>query len=135
MSPAPPHAPSLRSAAPAPRPRRFVLLLLDQFTMLSFASALEAMRIANRMLGRTAYVWTLVGEGGREAVCSNGTRFVLDHGLEPGEIELDRDDVVIVMGGMDVQRATTRAVVNWLRKVARHGAAVGGTLAFTYDQK
>ncbi len=129
---APPPAPSFRRPVPEPRPRRFVLLLLDQFSLLSFASTLEAMRIANRMLGRNAYVWTLVGEGGREAVCSCGTRFVIDHGLETGELELDRDDVVIVIGGMDVQRATTRAVVNWLRKVARHGTAVGGMCTGSY---
>ena len=34
-------------------PERFVFVLLDNFTLLSFASALDALRIANRMLGRT----------------------------------------------------------------------------------
>ena len=132
MPQAPPPAPRFPRPEADLRPRRFVLLLLDQFSMLSFASALEALRIANRMLRRTAYVWTLVGEGGREATCSTGTRFALDHGLEPGEIELDRDDTVIAIGGMDVQRATSRAVVNWLRKIARHGTAVGGMCTGSY---
>jgi transcriptional regulator GlxA family with amidase domain len=31
-------------------PERFVFVLLDNFTLLSFASALDALRIANRML-------------------------------------------------------------------------------------
>ncbi|MGY6412063.1 MAG: GlxA family transcriptional regulator [Alkalilacustris sp.] len=94
--------------------------------MLSLASVLEALRIANRMLGQPAYSWRLVGEGGAFAAASTGTRFALDHGLEPGELELERDDAVLVIGGLDVQRACTRAVMAWLRRVARQGCAMGG---------
>ncbi|MBK5928213.1 GlxA family transcriptional regulator [Rhodobaculum claviforme] len=122
--PALPHRPAAR-ATPAPR-RRFVLLLLDRFSMLALAAAMEALRIANRMLGQPAYAWVLVGEGGTVARASTGTEFRLDHGLEAGELEVDRDDVVLAIGGLDVQAATTRAVVNWLRRVARHGPTLGG---------
>src|SRR5690606_31468852 len=62
--------------------RRFVFLLLDRFTMLAFASAIEPLRIANRVAGRTVYTWALAGENGQNAVCSNGTSFHLDMGLE-----------------------------------------------------
>ena len=54
-------------------PRRFVFLLLDKFTMLAFASAIEPLRIANRVIGEPAYTWALAGEGGEWATCSNGT--------------------------------------------------------------
>jgi len=37
------------------RPRRFVFLLLDRFTMLSFAGAIEPLRIANRVAGKPIY--------------------------------------------------------------------------------
>ncbi len=40
---------------PAVVARRFVFLLLDQFTMMSFAGAVEPLRIANRVAGRTLY--------------------------------------------------------------------------------
>ncbi|AWD20353.1 GlxA family transcriptional regulator [Pseudogemmobacter blasticus] len=102
--------------------RRFVFLLLDRFTMLAFASAIEPLRIANRVAGRPLYAWALAGEGGEVAVCSNGTAFKLDMGLT----EIDREDVLLVCGGIDVQRATTRGVLNWLRREARRGAIVGG---------
>jgi len=39
------------------RPRNFVFVLLDQFTMLSFACAIEPLRIANRMVGKPLYTW------------------------------------------------------------------------------
>jgi transcriptional regulator GlxA family with amidase domain len=37
--------------APA-KPRRFVFVLLEEFTMLCFSAAVESLRIANRMSGR-----------------------------------------------------------------------------------
>ena len=79
--------------------KRFVFLLLDQFTMLSFASAIEPLRLANRIAERQIYTWTLAGEGGTEAVCSNGISFKLDMGLE----EVARDDVILVCGGINVR--------------------------------
>ncbi|MCE6952859.1 GlxA family transcriptional regulator [Cereibacter sphaeroides] len=113
-----------RAAQPdkALRPRRFVFLLLDRFTMISFAGAIEPLRIANRVAGRTLYTWALAGESGTEAVCSNGAAFRLDMGLE----EIEREDTLLVCGGIDVQKATTRGVVNWLRREARRGVTIGG---------
>ena len=104
------------------RPRRFVFLLLDRFTMLSFAGAIEPLRIANRVAGQPIYEWRLIGEGGVSATCSNGASFQLDMGLE----ELDRDDTLLVCGGIDVQRATTKPIIAWLRREARRGMAIGG---------
>ncbi|PZQ99658.1 MAG: AraC family transcriptional regulator [Cereibacter sphaeroides] len=104
------------------RSKRFVFLLLDRFTMLSFAGAIEPLRIANRVAGKTIYEWRLIGEGGETATCSNGAAFKLDMGLE----ELDRDDTLLVCGGIDVQRATTKSVIAWLRREARRGMPIGG---------
>ncbi len=110
--------------------RRFLFVLLDNFTMLSFACALEALRIANRMAGYEAYAWRLIGEGGGEVRCSAGTRFALDGDL----CDIVRDDVITVCGGVNVAEATTRSVVAWLRREARRGpSAIGGlcTAAWT----
>jgi transcriptional regulator GlxA family with amidase domain len=109
-------------------PRRFVFLLLDNFTMLAFASAIEPLRIANRVAGTPIYSWALAGENGREAVCSNGASFRLDMGLE----DIDRDDILLVCGGIDVQKSTTKAVLNWLRREARRGVTMGGLCTGAY---
>jgi AraC family transcriptional regulator, glycine betaine-responsive activator len=106
----------------ATRPRRFVFLLLDRFTMLSFAGAIEPLRIANRISGRQIYEWKLAGENGETAACSNGAAFRLDMGLE----ELDREDTLLVCGGIDVQKATTKPIIAWLCREARRGMAIGG---------
>ncbi len=109
-------------------PRRFVFLLLDQFTMLSFAGAIEPLRIANRVAGKPVYRWALAGEGGNQAICSNGAAFRLDMGLQ----EINRDDILLVCGGIDVQDATTRPVLNFLRREARRGLTIGGLCTASY---
>ena len=109
-------------------PRRFVFLLLDRFTMISFAGAIEPLRIANRVAGRELYSWRLAGEGGAVAVCSNGAAFKLDMGLD----DIDREDTVLVCGGIDVPRATSRTIVSWLRREARRGVVMGGRCTGAY---
>ncbi|MDO8985887.1 GlxA family transcriptional regulator [Cypionkella sp.] len=109
-------------------PRRFVFLLLDKFTMMSFAGALEPLRVANRASGVALYSWALAGEGGLEVRCSNGAAFKLDMGLD----EIEREDVVLVCGGLDIQRSTTKNVLNWLRREARRGVVIGGICTGSY---
>ena len=118
------------SVAAEAEPRRFVFLLLDRFTMLSFASAIEPLRIANRMAGQRLYTWSLAGEAGAqgEVTCSNGAAFRLDMGLA----DLQREDTLLVCGGIDVQRATTKGIINWLRREARRGVAMGGLCTGAY---
>ncbi|NOC44676.1 MULTISPECIES: GlxA family transcriptional regulator [unclassified Ruegeria] len=113
------------TAAP---PRNFVFVLLDKFSLLSFASALDSLRIANRMANRQLYTWKLIGEGGETVTCSAGTEFSLDSDL----VELQRDDVVLICGGVDVQAATTKRVLNWLRREARRGLRIGGLCTAAY---
>ncbi len=113
---------------PEPDERRFVFVLLDQFTMLCFASAVEALRIANRMAGRKVYSWLLASEGGGPVRCSNGTAFQVDMDLEA----LDRDDTLFLCGGIDVQDATTRRLLGWLRREARRGITIGGLCTAGY---
>ncbi len=110
------------------RPRRHVFLLLDNFTLMSFSIAVDALRLANRHCIVPPYRWLLAGEDGQVATSSTGTQIRLDMGLSP----VRHDDVVLVCGGIDVQRATTRPVLNWLRREARKGISVGGLCTGAY---
>ncbi|WP_299692884.1 GlxA family transcriptional regulator [uncultured Tateyamaria sp.] len=111
------------------KPKRYVFVLLDNFTLLCFSAAVESLRIANRMAGRQLYEWRTVGEGGDVAYCSAGTGFKLDGDLD----ELTRDDVVMICGGIDVQAATTKRLLSWMRREARKGVTMAGlcTAAFS----
>ena len=109
-------------------PRRFVFVLMENFTLLSFASALDALRIANRMSGKTLYEWTFIGENEGVVSCSAGTQFKLDNSL----IELHRDDTVLLCGGTSIQEATTKKLIGWLRREARRGLTIGGLCTAAY---
>lgn len=104
------------------QPRRIVFVLLEDFTLLSFASAIECIRIANRMAGQKIYEWSIIGEGGEKTHCSAGTVFQLEDDL----VELGRDDMVMLCGGLDIQAATTKRLLNWLRREARRGLTIAG---------
>jgi len=110
------------------KPRRFVFVLLDQFSILSFASSIDSLRIANRMSNKTLYSWTLIGEGGDEVSCSAGTTFRLDGDLG----DLNRDDIVLICSGVDVKNATTKRLLGWVRRVARQGVRIGGLCTGAY---
>ena len=111
------------------KPRRFVFVLLDQFTLLCYACAVESLRIANRMAGQTLYEWRVIGEGGETATCSAGTSFQLDDGL----VETSRDDTIVLCGGIDVATATSKALLNWMRREARRGVSMGGLCTAGYS--
>ncbi len=109
-------------------PRRFVFVLLNNFSLLTFATAIESLRIANRMSGRALYDWSIIGEGGVSATCSAGTVFQLDNDL----IDMGRDDTIMVCSGIEVQNATTKKLLGWLRREARKGLLVGGLCTAAY---
>ncbi|UFS66353.1 GlxA family transcriptional regulator [Paracoccus denitrificans] len=121
LDPATPPVPGQITAPSGAQALRYVFLLLDRFTMVSFAAAIEPLRLANRLAGRELYQWRLIGEQGETALCSNGARILLDGPL----LETRRDDTVLVCGGLDVARAATRPVLAWLRREARRGTRIG----------
>ena len=109
-------------------PRRFVFVLMENFTLLSFSSALDALRIANRMSGKRLYDWTFIGENEEFVSCSAGTQFKLDNPL----IELHRDDTILLCGGTAIQESTTKKLIGWLRREARRGLIIGGLCTAAY---
>lgn len=108
--------------------KRYVFVLLERFSMLSFASAVECLRIANRMAGREVYSWTLLGEGGEQVTCSAGTTFAVDGDFG----DLQRDDSILVCAGVNVQAATSKKLLAWLRREARKGVMIGGLCTASY---
>jgi len=102
-------------------PKRFVFVLMDQFTMLSCAGAIDALRIANRLGNAELFDLVFAGEGGVETKSSSGAVIKLEMDFE----ELNREDTIILCGGVNVQAATTKKLVNWLRREARRGVTMG----------
>ena len=77
---------------------------------------------------RTLYEWHIIEEGGGIMHCSTGSGFQLDGDLD----DMQRDDIILVCGGIDVQEATTKRVLGWLRRIPQRRDAGGlCTAAFT----
>ena len=123
------HLATLNLTPNSSKPRRFVFVLMNEFTMLCFAAAVESLRIANRMAGADLYEWVLAGEDGEPVTCSAGATFSVDMGLD----DLNRDDTLILCGGVNVQRSTTKKILNWLRRESRKGIIVGGLCTAGYS--
>ena len=97
--------------------QRVGFLLMDQFTLVSLSSAIDPLRVANSLSDNELYSWCLIGAGEEEQVSSDGVRVKLDHTLTD-EIELD---LVIVVGGIDIEQSVTKVDLSWLRKQAQRG--------------
>ncbi|MCR9086507.1 MAG: GlxA family transcriptional regulator [Rhodobacteraceae bacterium] len=106
----------------------FTFVLLDSFTLLSFAGAVEVLRLANRASGATPYRWQILSVSGDPVQSSVGTVFQPDGGLcalPPGE-------TIILCGGLDIVHTATPPLLNWLRREARRGARVGALCTASY---
>ena len=109
--------------------QHFIFILLNSFSLIAFASAIEPLRLANRMTGRQVYKWTVcTSELNNQVVCSNGT-LVNANTLLP---EVSKDDTVIICGGTNIKESTSNIILSWLRREARKGIEIGGLCTATY---
>ena len=117
------------NAAKLPAKRSFVFFLVPDFTMIAFATALDPLRSANRMLGYDAYQWRLASLDGRPVKASNGVECAVNTSLDEERRKMagsDRPDMVIVCSGLNVESYNNRTAFAWLREEYNRGVAVGG---------
>lgn len=104
-----------------PKPDHFMFLLIEDFSHLAFANAVEPLRIANLVSGQQLYRWSLVAEGGVSQRCSNGAVTLVDQGLDA----LGPQDRLFVVSGIHVANRITQPVLDYLRRAARTARCVG----------
>jgi transcriptional regulator GlxA family with amidase domain len=102
-------------------PQSIGFLLLDNFTLISLASAVEPLRMANQLSGRELYRWSTLSLDGAQVWASDGLQITPDAAVSAAP-ELD---MVIVCGGVGIQRSVSREHVSWLQRQARHGRKLG----------
>ncbi|MEM6464701.1 MAG: GlxA family transcriptional regulator [Pseudomonadota bacterium] len=107
---------------------KFTFLLLEDFSLLAFASAIEPLRIANLVSDRLLYAWSLAAENGTSARCSNNSVTLVDQGLET----VDRGDRLFIVSGINVQAHVSDAVCGYLRGQARRGVQLGAICSGAY---
>ncbi|MGQ9364932.1 GlxA family transcriptional regulator [Azospirillum sp. ST 5-10] len=96
-------------------------LLVPDFSMIAFAAAVEPLRLANHVSGRTLYRWVLLSRDGGSERASNGIPVAVDHSLA----EAPPLPTVVVCSGIDGHWYDDRAVLSWMRRTAAQGTAFG----------
>ncbi|MBN9076589.1 MAG: AraC family transcriptional regulator [Rhizobiales bacterium 65-79] len=121
--------------AKPPVKRSLVFFLVRDFTMVAFATALEPLRIANRMLGYEAYQWRLASVDGKPVAASNGVLCSVNTSLDDERRKMsgqDRPSMVVVCSGINVETAGTKTIYAWLREEYNRGVAIGGLCTGAY---
>jgi len=118
----------LQSSAVKTKTRNVGFLLLDNFTMLALASAVEPLRMANQLSGRELYNWCTISEEGTPIMASDGIRITPDSSMQLA-VGLD---TLIVVGGVNITQSYSRRQVTWLQSLARKHVLLGGVCTGPY---
>ena len=101
--------------------RRFVFLTLPNYSLIALSTAVEALRMANRVTQEDVYHWTIASLDGSPQTASSGLSMSPTHAIEAvGPV-----DIVFVCGGVDVEHAVTTDLLAVLRRLALRHVALG----------
>ncbi len=95
------------------------------------SSAVEPLRMANRLSGRSFYVWRTIGETGEDVVASDGLSVNAEYSIDDPDVFSDLD-IVIVCGGRRIDQNTTEPVLRWLRTADKHDISLGAVCTGSY---
>lgn len=110
-----------QAARPSATPQTLGFLLLDNFTLISLASAIEPLRMANQLAGRELYRWYTLSVDGAPVRASDGLQVTPDASTSM-PLALD---MAIVCGGVGPSRSVQREHVIWLQGQARQSRRLG----------
>ena len=102
--------------------------LVPGFSMIAFASAVEPLRLANRVAGRTIYVWRAYSADGNPVSASNSFRAMADAAIG----DATSPQVLIVCSGIGAEHYRNEALSAKLRYLARHGTLLGAVCTGSY---
>lgn len=99
--------------------RTYAFLLMPGFSAIAFFSAVEPLRIANRLAGKELYRWSVHVPRGDHAEASNGMQIRADGPL------VEHAEALVVCAGFEPLKAADRGLFAAIRRVWRLGGSVG----------
>lgn len=100
---------------------RYGFVLLPEFPMYALIPAIEALRVANQNKGRKLYSWHLFSVDGRPVKAGNGMAVPVEAAIA----DVPWFPTVVVCAGNHPTHHIGKRLLNWLRRLARHGAVLG----------
>jgi transcriptional regulator GlxA family with amidase domain len=107
---------------PSTEKLRVTLLVLHESSMMSLASVLDTMRVANRIAGRDLFEWKIATLNGKPARLTCDLKVDPDTRLEAGL----RGDMLVVIASFNQQRHAGPAHLKLIKRLARNYSAIGG---------
>lgn len=117
------------------RARFIAFYLYPNFSMIAFASAIEALRLANRVVKSQLYQWAIISTEGGQVQASNGTLICVDQSAAESRITPGKDvafDYAFVVSGLGVQNFSDKAAESWLRVQQLQGCRIGALCTGAY---
>ncbi|WP_274380558.1 GlxA family transcriptional regulator [Oleomonas cavernae] len=102
-------------------PEPIGFLLIPGFSMMAFFSAVEPLRVANRLAGRPLFSWHAFSGDGEPVEASNGMRLM----VEGPVAALKGVPTLFTVAGFEPQVAATKRLLGTLRTLAREGLTLG----------
>lgn len=102
--------------------------LIPNFSLMSYACAIEPFRAANRMAGRPLYEWRHISADGQPVSASNGVSIAADYSINDA---VDFDTVFVCAGG-NPALFDHQPTFQWLRKLAHRKVRLGGVSGGSY---
>ena len=100
---------------------RIGFCLLPEFSSLAFISAVEPLRLANRLNGEKLYSWECYSIDGKPAISSAGIEFSVQGGIS----DMPTLPTVFTCGGVNIQNHTNTQILSNLRRLSSHGSSLG----------
>ena len=119
---------TLKNKTAQPEPVHIGFLLIENFTMLALASAIEPLRMANQLSGTPLYSWSLIGGSAAAVTASDGMQIMPDLNLN------DRADysIVFVVSGINVMESYQAQELRWLKSQASRTRTLGALCTGSY---
>lgn len=101
--------------------QHFVFALVEEFTHLAFACAVDPLRIANLITEQQLYKWSFASEDGQVANSSNEATTVVHHSFE----DIPGCDRLFVLSGLNMKTRMSAKLLNALRRHRARGTRIG----------
>jgi transcriptional regulator GlxA family with amidase domain len=102
-------------------PQEIAILLLDQFSVISFSCTVEPLRETNWVLKQKVYNWRAYSHDGKPVLASNGLSVNVHGSIDT----VEACPILIVCSSFDPHLYATKKVISWLKKLARQGTMLG----------
>ncbi len=103
------------------RRTKYAFLTLPNYSLIAVANALEPLRMANRLIGKEVYEWSIVSLDGQAIHASSGLTLSPTGSLD----KLGTVDILFVCGGTNVREAVSPALITALKRLAERRMPLG----------